>query len=44
MAPRPDGFAATPTPSADDLVAGVPQLQDIAEISPRTLILDGHHH
>jgi L-asparaginase len=39
MAPGPDGSGVTPTLSADDLVAAVPQLQDIAEISPRTLIL-----
>jgi L-asparaginase len=37
MASRPDGSGVTPTLSADDLVAAVPQLQDIAEISPRTL-------
>jgi L-asparaginase len=37
MAPRPDGSGVAPTLSADDLVATVPQLQDIAEISPRTL-------
>jgi len=37
MAPRPDGSGVAPTLSADDLVAAVPQLQDIAEISSRTL-------
>jgi L-asparaginase len=37
MAPRPDGSGVAPALSADDLVDAVPQLQDIAEISPRTL-------
>jgi L-asparaginase/Glu-tRNA(Gln) amidotransferase subunit D len=37
MAPRPDGSGIAYTPSVDDPVAAVPQLKDIAEISPRAL-------
>lgn len=36
MAPRADGAGISPSLSADDLVAAVPQLEEIADISPRT--------
>ena len=38
MAPRPDGAGVAPTLSAADLIAGIPQLESIADISARSVV------